>query len=190
MEKKIKDEARIIGFDDAPFVKGKDWTTLVVGAVYRGGHFIDGLISTQVCVDGSDATRKLSEAVNKSKFKAQLQAILLNGIAVGGFNVVDINSLSEKTGLPVVAVVRDFPDFAKIEEALIKIGMSRKIKLLRKAGIPEPAGKVFIQHAGCTHQEAHEIVHMTSTHSNIPEPLRAAHIIAGGVVRGESKGKA
>lgn len=190
MKNKLKTEARVVGFDDAPFIKGQDHETLVVGTVYRGGHFMDGVISTRVIVDGSDATRKIANLVNKTRFRPQLQAILLDGIAVGGFNVIDINELSSKTGLPVVVAIRDFPNYEKIIDALVKIGMRAKIKLLAKAGEPEEVEDIFIQYAGCTYPQAREIIKLTATHSHIPEPLRAAHLIAAGVTRGESKGRA
>lgn len=190
MKSILKKEARVVGFDDAPFRKGIDHETMIVGTIYRGGQFMDGVISTRVKVDGHDATRRIADLVVRSKFYPQLQAILLDGIAVGGFNVIDVWQLHEKTKLPVIITIRDYPDYEKIEAALVKIGMRAKIKLLRKAGTPEPAGKIFIQCAGCTHQEAEKIVRLTSTHSQIPEPLRAAHLIAGGVTRGESKGRA
>ena len=179
-----------MGFDDAPFRKGIDHETLVVGTIYRGGQFMDGVVSTRIKVDGHDATRKIADLVVRTKFYQQLQAILLDGIAVGGFNVIDIHQLAEKTKLPVIVTIRDYPDYEKIEAALVKIGMRSKIKLLRKAGEPKPAGEIYIQHAGCSQQEAEKIVRLTSTHSHIPEPLRAAHLIAGGVTRGESKGRA
>jgi hypothetical protein len=37
---------------------------------------------------------------------------------------------------------------------------------------------------------AARIIQITSTRSNIPEPLRVAHLIATGIVLGESRGKA
>ncbi|MBU4077891.1 MAG: DUF99 family protein, partial [Euryarchaeota archaeon] len=49
---------------------------------------------------------------------------------------------------------------------------------------------VFIQLCGIDKENAIQIVRMTSTHGNIPEPLRLAHLIATGVVLGESTGKA
>lgn len=190
MRKNLKNEARVVGFDDAPFRKGIDPETLVVGTVYRGGQFMDGVVSTRVKVDGSDATRKIADLVVRSRFYPQLQAILLDGIAVGGFNVIDIHDLSERTRRPVIVVIRDYPDYEKIDQALVKIDMRSKIKLLRKAGEPQRAGEIYMQHAGCTHEEAERIIRLTATHSKIPEPLRAAHIIASGVTKGESKGRA
>lgn len=186
----FKKEARFIGIDDAPFNKFRDKSVLVIGAVFRGGEWMDGVLSTKVMVDGTDSTKKISELINKSKFKPQLQAILLDGIAMGGFNIIDVVQLSNKTGIPVIAVMRSYPNFGKISKALIKLGMKSKIKLINQAGRPKKAGKIFIQHAGISFEDAKKIIETTSTRAFIPESLRIAHIIAAGVVKGESSGSA
>ena len=116
----IKKEIRVIGIDDSPFNKFKDKKILVVGVVMRGGLFVDGVLSTKVKVDGSDATDKITKMINKCKFKPQLQCIFLNGIAVAGFNVIDVKKLNKKTKIPVVVVIRDNPDIANIKKTLIK----------------------------------------------------------------------
>ena len=186
----MKKEIRVLGIDDGPFDKFNDKEVIVVGTVYRGGSFIDGVISTKVRVDGDNSTEKLVEMINKCKFKPQLQVILLDGIAVGGFNVVDVNDLNKKTGIPVIVVMRDYPDFKKIEKASTKLNHAEKIKLLKKAGKVYQLGEIFVQAIGLTLKQAEEIIDITCTHSLLPEPLRVAHLIAGGVVDGESRGRA
>jgi hypothetical protein len=49
---------------------------------------------------------------------------------------------------------------------------------------------VFISFAGSTEEEAKELVRKTTVRGVIPEPIRMAHIIASGIVKGESRGKA
>jgi endonuclease V-like protein UPF0215 family len=53
----------------------------------------------------------------------------------------------------------------------------------------ERAGDVWIQRAGLDAADAREVIERFATHSSIPEPLRAAHIIAGALARGESRGR-
>jgi hypothetical protein len=190
----IKDEIRIIGFDDAPFQR-EDRSVLVVGAVYRGGGFMDGVVSTEVEVDGLDSTEKLSELLNNLRF-GDVRIVMIDGIAFGGFNVVDIKSLNEATDLPVIVVTRDMPDFDGIWNALKHTQDPKKRrKLIEDAGEPmfvETAeeGGVYIQFSGINFDDAAKIVRMSSTHSLIPEPIRAAHLIAQGVSIGQSKGRA
>ena len=49
---------------------------------------------------------------------------------------------------------------------------------------------LYIQCAGIEITDARKIVQLATTHSHIPEPLRAAHLIATGIVCGESRGRA
>jgi len=66
-KKHIKKELRILGIDDGPFNKFRDKTVLVVATVFRGGSYIDGLLSTKVIIDGIDSTNKLIQIVKKNK---------------------------------------------------------------------------------------------------------------------------
>lgn len=188
----MKKEIRVLGLDDAPFEKG-DREVLVIGTFFRGGNWMDGVLSTKAEVDGDDATLKLIGLVNKSKFKEQLQALLLDGIALGGFNVINIESLHKHTGIPVIVVVRKMPDFFRLEKTLKKLGMEKKYNLMEKAGKPVEVrlkkGKIFIQSAGLDREETEKIINVCCTRSYMPEAIRAAHLIGAGIVKGESKGK-
>lgn len=186
----FKKEIRVIGIDDSPFNKFKDKNILLVGVVMRGGSSIDGVLSTHAAVDGDDSTEKIIAMINKSKFRPQLQCIFLDGISVGGFNVIDVQELSKKTSLPAITIIRRMPDMANIKKTLIKISKKEKIKLMEKAGDVVQINGIFAQLAGINLQDAKKILKVVCTRSLIPEPIRLAHLIASGVVLGESKGRA
>lgn len=191
---RIKDEIRILGLDDGPFKRG-DEKTLLVGTIFRGGSFLDGVVSTEVEVDGLDATEKVVQLITKCKFR-DLRVVMLDGLGFGGFNLVDIKRVCDEAGLPVIAVVRDFPDFGEIDKALDNLDDKRKrLEIIKNAGEPRRVetrrGKfIFMQHNGINEDDAEEIVKLSSTRSLIPEPIRVAHLIAQGIVLGESRGKA
>ncbi len=189
----MKREIRVLGIDDTPFDRTYN-NILIIAAFFRGGSSMDGLLSTTITRDGDDATLKIIEMVNSSKFKPQLQAILLDGIAFGGFNVVNIHSIYKHTAIPVITIIRKYPDFESIKATLKKLGMEKKYALMELAGEPKQVklkkGEVWFQCAGCTEKEAAEIIKITSTHSHIPEPVRIAHIIGQGIIDGESRGRA
>jgi hypothetical protein len=186
----LKKEIRVIGIDDAPFNKFGKGNVLVIGVVFRGGLMLDGILSTKVRIDGNNSTKKLAEMITNSKFRPQLQCIFLDGIALGGFNVVDIKELHKKTGLPIIVVVRHKPDIETIKRTLVKINKENKIRLIEKAGEVVRINNVYVQLKGISKERAKEILDIACTRSHIPEPLRIAHLIASGVVRGESRGKA
>src|SRR3989338_8767352 len=186
----LKKEIRVIGIDDAPHKFKSKGNILIVGTIFRGGSFLDGILSTKVNVDGNNATKKLTAMINKSKFKPQLRCIFLDGIAVGGFNIIDIRELNKKTKLPVIVIIRKKPDIVDIKGILTRLSKKSKIKLLEKAGPVIPAGKIYIQIAGLSIGKAKEILEIVCTRSHIPEAVRLAHIIASGITYGESRGRA
>lgn len=185
----MRKQIRLLGIDDAAHKRG-DKTTTIVGTFFRGADFLDGVISTTVQVDGDDSTKKIASMVNKSKFKTQIRAILIDGIAVGGFNVIDIHALHKKTGIPIIAVVRRMPNFMKIHKALERLGWTHRIDLLDRAGVPIKIGKIYVQFAGTKKGMVEKILKLTCTNADIPEPIRVAHLIAGGMKLGESRGRA
>jgi len=190
MFKNIKSEIRIIGWDDTPFTF-KDRETKLIGVICRGGVQIDGVVTTNIRVDGRDVTGKLVRAVNESKHKEQLRLIMLDGITFGGFNIVDIEELHRKTGLPVLVVIREMPDMKSIEKSLSKFKDSeRRWKLIKRAGEVKKAevlnkvlkGRktIYYQNRGIDDYACEKILNITSIHSVTPEPVRVAHLIASG----------
>lgn len=190
MYRHVRKEVRVIGVDDGPFFKFRRGRVLIVGTIYRGGQYMDGLITTGAKVDGTDATKNIAKMINKSKFKSQIRVILLKGIAVGGFNLIDLPKLSKLTKIPIIAVTRQNPDIPKIIRTLVNLGMSKKVKLITQLPQPIKVGKVYVQPVNIDLDKVKEFLKVTTLHSYIPEPLRIAHIIAAGIVKGESRGRA
>ncbi|MBD3314086.1 DUF99 family protein [Candidatus Woesearchaeota archaeon] len=186
----MKKELRILGIDDCPFNKFRDKKVKVIGAFFRGGNFIDGVMSAEADVDGTNSTARIAAMINRSRFRPQIQAVFIDGIAVGGFNIIDIESLHKNTKLPVIVVIRRLPDLKKIHLTLRKLGMEKKIALLEKAGEPVKMGKIYVQYKGINGEKVQELLKLTCTHSFIPEPIRVAHLIGQGITLGESRGSA
>lgn len=183
--------SHVIGFDDAPFARTHRGDVLVVGTVFAGTR-LEGVLSGKVRRDGANATRVLIDMVRHSRFGAHVQAILLQGIAFAGFNVVDVLALHEALKIPVLVVARRAPNIAAIRSALLhKVrGGRRKWALIEKLGPMESVQGVYVQRAGITLTQAAELIRRLAQHSTLPEPLRTAHFIAGGVVEGESHHRA
>jgi endonuclease V-like protein UPF0215 family len=182
--------SNVIGFDDGPFPSGHKGEVKIVGTVYAKSQF-NGVLIGEVQRDGSDAAAKLTELISKSKFAESIQLIMLQGIALAGFNVVDVFELHEKTKLPVLVVCRKQPDMDSIRDALLQMpGGKKKWALIEKLGPMEPAANVYIQRVGLAFEQAETVVKQFTHTGNIPEPLRVAHMIAGAIVNGESSGRA
>jgi len=157
------------------------------------------------------------DLVVQSQFRGHVRAVFLQGIAVGGFNVVDIHALSEALELPVLVVMRRQPNLESIRRALVGDahgaaprvrGADRKWRLIERAGPIErlhfagsgrasrPSGlgdrpqSIWVQRAGISLEESRRLVASTTLHGHVPEPLRLAHLIAGGIATGRSRGRA
>ncbi len=183
--------SHVVGFDDAPFERRHRGDVLVVGAVYAGER-LHGVVSTRVRRDGVNSTARLADCLTGSKYYAQLQAVLLQGIAFAGFNVVDLGALHRATGLPVLVVARRPPDLAAIRRALLGRvpGGARKWRLIEAAGPMEPLAGLHVQRCGITPAAAAGLLVRLQQNGQLPEPLRVAHMIAGGVTLGESRHRA
>jgi uncharacterized protein len=212
----------VIGFDDGPFPRDHKGDVLLVGVVCSGTR-VDGILSGRIRRDGANATRAMVDVVRASQFGTHVQAIMLQGIAVGGFNVVDVHGLSAALRVPVLVVTRRRPDMTAVKQALFSgspadrprvAGATRKWKLIENAGTMEilgesrralrrdggatkpPSGikthapRLWVQRVGLSLDEARKLVADTTLHGNIPEPLRLAHLIAGGITTGTSRGRA
>ena len=185
----IKPEIRVIGVDDSPFVPHTKGQVLIIGVVFRGGYWLDGVMHTKIAVDGFDSTEKIVAMITSSPHYKQLRVIMLNGVTFAGFNIVDVKALNAATKLPVMTVTREKPDLAKIRKALKNLPKSQeRWNIILNAGepfeVPTRRGKkkIYMQVVGISRDDAQKILRLTSTRSNIPEALRVAHLIASGVV--------
>ena len=184
----IKPEIRVLGVDDGVFIPRAKGFVPVVGVVFRGGYWLDGVMHTKIKVDGFDATRKIALMILNSPHYKQLRVTMLNGITFAGFNVADIKKLAAKTKLPAISVTREKPNLADIRKALKNLPKSEeRWKAMLNAGeIFEVCSrsrneKIYVQFSGILKEDAEKILRVTSTRSNIPEALRVAHLVASGI---------
>lgn len=182
--------ANAIGFDDAPFTKGQTEPVPLVGAVFAGER-LDGVAVDAITRDGSDVTDTIIQLVSNGKFAEHVRLVMLQGATFAGFNVVDAHRLHAALDVPVLIVARRKPDFAAIREALLKHipDGDRKWSRVEALGPMESMGRVHVQRVGLSPDEAQATLRRFSTHSHIPEPLRVAHLVAGALVQGESRGQ-
>ena len=186
----IKPEIRVLGVDDGVFTPHVKGQVPVVGVVFRGGYWLDGVMHTKIAVDGFDATDRISSMITSSSHYKQLRVIMLNGITFAGFNIVDVKALNAATNLPVITVTREKPDLAEIHKALQNLPKSEeRWEAILNAGEPvevstrNAKAKVYMQTVGVSKEDAQKVLRLTSTRSNIPEALRVAHLIASGISR-------
>lgn len=184
----MKDNVRFIGIDDAAFNREKSQKTFVFGVVMRGHNLIEGILRTDIMVDGLDATTKIRKMINESKFIGQLKVIILGSSTIGAFNLINFKKLYTETNIPIISVFSTLPDEKKVKAALkhLSDGDERFKILSSNPTIQEieyvnQSGrncKMYVQQMGLSNlEDVREILKISSFTSSLPECLRIADLI-------------
>ncbi|MEG4272881.1 MULTISPECIES: endonuclease dU [unclassified Microcoleus] len=177
---------KVIGFDDAPFSRTSGSLVSIAGVVCGGTRF-EGMVWGQVLPDGLDATDAISGLLLGGKFLPQLHLVLLDGIAFGGFNIIDLPELASRLQIPCVAVMRRQPDLAAVEKALGHLPDSEyRLELLRRAGKIYAFEPFFFQVCGEKPEVIALVLQRLTDTGKVPEALRLAHLIGAAVINGVS----
>jgi uncharacterized protein len=177
---------RAIGFDDAPFAHRRGSGVQLFGAVCAGTRF-EGLVAGTVRRDGWNATAEIVRLLEGGKFLPQIHLVLLDGIAFGGFNIVDLPALAASLRRPCVALMRRPPRMELIERALRRLPRAAKrLELLARAGPVHSRPPFYFQVCGAEPDDTVEAVRSLTDRGHVPEALRLAHLIGAAVVHGES----
>lgn len=183
---RLNKQIRIIGFDDAPFEKERGSPVKVAGIICSNTRF-EGMLWGEVAKDGMEATRALAELLKSSKFYNQINAVLTDGIALGGFNIIDLPMLAKVLNRPCIAVMRKPPDMAAIDKALKNFpDYALRKEILLKAGEVHTLNDFHFQAQGCRPFIAAQVLEQITDNGNIPEALRLAHMVGAAIITGQS----
>ena len=180
----VKPHLRVLGIDDGPFTF-EEGRALFTGVMVRLPSYVEAIAIGSVEIDGTDATEQIAEMLTSYGWKG-IHAILIDGAALGGFNIVDIVELSERTGIPVITVTHERPDMDSIKEALKShFDMwEERYHVLESREIHEISveeGRVYISFHGTDLKGAKEIVRKSIVRGLTPEAIRLAHMVGRAV---------
>ena len=177
---------RLVGFDDGPFERTPGARVPVSGVICRDVRF-EGMVFTWATHDGDDATDVIVDALLGSRFHAQIHGVLLDGLTMGGFNVIDLQALAERLDRPCVAVMRRPPNLDAVRRALTRLPDAEgRLSRLSRAGSVHQEGGFIFQVIGETPGAVAQALARVTDRGQVPEPLRLAHLINGAVTKGES----
>lgn len=176
--------SRCIGIDDGPFQPktndGPRYAPLV--AVWLKGPHLQQLKTSWVTVDALDGTRIALSLLKGSR----RIPVLLSGVTFGGFNLIDPWKIHQHSRSPTIVVVGSRPNNASVKRALARHfpDWKERWSLFKSLGtlhsfrtLPRES-PIFFEKFGCSTREARSILKTRSLVSRIPEPLRAAGIVA------------
>jgi endonuclease V-like protein UPF0215 family len=187
---RVSPRPHVLGIDDGPFEKFESETTPIVGVMMEGPDLVEAVAVTRFGIDGEDVTGFLAEWIAGLRFRPALHAVIFGGITIAGLGVLDIEELARRTGVPVVVVNRRERGNARVAAALETAGLAHRKPILERA---PPAfrveGGLFAAQAGADPEKAAAWIRATRSKSDLPEPLRLAHLVARAVASGESRGR-
>ncbi len=187
----LPDRPHVLGVDDGPFEKHRpEARAPIVGVMMEGHDLVEAVAVTDFPVDGAGVTRFLADWIRARRFAPALHAVLFGGITLAGLAVLDPAALARELAAPVVVVNRKVRSDAPLRGALAKAGLADRAGLLESAppSFALPGG-IHASISGGTPELAAALIARTRGKSDLPEPLRLAHLFAHALVRGESRGR-
>lgn len=178
-----KAHPRLIAVDDGAFGREETWAPLAI-VVVSLPEAVESVALGRVAVDGCDATEVIRAMIESIPAAHGGHAVLLDGITVGGFNVIDLAALHRRLGKPVIAVTRRPPDFERVRAALRKYfpkDFRRRWRLAsahRLFPVPTAGEPLWAAAVGCRRADAIALLRRTALRGYWPEPLRLAHLVA------------
>jgi hypothetical protein len=172
--------------DDGAFSvrRGRVGRTVLVAVLLEGPRIIDLRVGT-IEVDGVDAYPVLLSLLSALSY----DVVMLSGVSFGGFNLIDVKELARRTGKPVIAVIGERPNNRAVRAALCKHfhDWRRRWRVIEDAGplysckplAEEP--KLYFEVRGASPAFARGVIVSSSLISRLPEPVRAAGILAKGL---------
>ena len=162
--------------------------SVLSGIVMSTDLVIDGFVMGHSTVGGDDATDAILSMYKKLD-RSDVSFLLISGIVISLYNIVDLKRISEETGLPVIGVTYEeskgiedaikhhFPDSYKSKLVeYSKLGTREKIIL-------HTSHSLYIRNEGCTILEAKQLLDKITLQGSISEPLRIAQLLANTLLK-------
>ncbi len=159
-----------------------DRFSTIAGVVMRSDLVVDGFVFGKATVGGDDATSALVRMFRRLR-REDVNVILLSGAVISHYNVVDVDSLSEKSGVPVVCLT--YRESSGMEDSIrMLFGDPRvKVDLYRKLGERmalrlKTGHQVYARLSSISGDDARRVVDSFTLQGTLPEPIRVARLLA------------
>ena len=162
--------------------------SILSGIVMSTDLVIDGFVFGHSTVGGDDATDAILEMYEKLD-RQDISFLLISGIVISLYNIIDMKRISEKIGLPVIGVT--YEESSGIEDAIKHhFPESYKSKLAEYSKL-EPRKKItlhtsynlYVRNEGCTVLETKQLLDKITLQGSIPEPLKITQLLANTLLK-------
>ena len=162
--------------------------SILSGIVMSTDLVIDGFVFGHSTVGGDDATDAILAMYEKLD-RQDISFLLISGIVISLYNIIDMKRISEKIGLPVIGVT--YEESSGIEDAIKHhFPESYKSKLTEYSKL-EPRKKItlhtsynlYVRNEGCTVLETKQLLDKITLQGSIPEPLKITQLLANTLLK-------
>jgi hypothetical protein len=187
----IKKGVRVLAYAES-FDKKYD-KSILVGLVMRRDLIIDGFIIGTTTLGGLDSTDIIIR-LYKELNREDIGYIMLSGVVISWFNVVDLNRLYNEVKLPIIALsYEETEGILKYYKEYFPNDWERRVEIHNRNGERErlllhTGYKIFFRYIGIDRIEAEEVLNAFTLEGKYPEPVRVAKLIARGVLNSIRKG--
>lgn len=171
---------RVLGMAES-FKKTSKKSTLAA-IVMRRDLIIDGMAFGNATISGDDATDNII-SMYRWLAREDINCIMLDGLVISMYNIIEGGRIAAETGLPVVAVT--FEDSKGLEGSIKRlfVDSQHKLEQYQKLGKRERVtlrtGKnLFIRYWGLSQKKAVAILNSFTLQGAVPEPIRVAKMAA------------
>lgn len=172
---------RIFGIAES-FKKSNSISTLG-GVVMRRDLIVDGIVFGNSTLKGDDSTKSI-HCMLRSLKRDDINCIMLDGLIISMYNIIDGEQLNHMTGLPVIAIT--FEDSAGLEEHIRHHFLEHsetKLEQYRKLGNRDKVRLktdklLYIRYWGLSLKGALNTLNAFTLQGSIPEPIRVAKLLA------------
>lgn len=184
-----KPALRILGIAES-FLRTRP-SSVLAGVVMRADLRMDGLAFASATVGGDDATKAVLK-IHKDLDRSDINALILSGVAVSWFNIIDIGEVFEVTGKPLVCLTYEespglerhireyFPQPEEKMRRYERLGVREQVKLTT-------GYEVYVRALGCSAEEARILLNKFTLDGRVPEPVRVARLAARAVMRADGE---
>lgn len=155
----------------------------LAGIVMRRDMIIDGMVFGSATIEGDDATDSII-SMHRSLARDDVNCILLDGLVISMYNIIDGEKVATETGLPVLAIT--FEDSKGLDGSIrhhFDDNWQNKLEQYQRLGKREKialkTGKnLFIRYWGLNQKRAVAILNSFTLQGSVPEPIRVAKLAA------------
>jgi len=157
--------------------------SILAGVVMRRDLLIDGFVFGRATIEGDDATETILSMYKKLN-RPDISYLLISGIIISMYNIIDLKKISQSLELPVIGVT--YQDSQGIEDAIRHHFPDSHESKLKEYQELENRDKitlhtsydVYIRKEGCTLSDVKHLLDELTLQGSFPEPLRVAQLLA------------